>query len=255
MNNQRDFAIAQERHWYRIPVKSAPRIIKEGDAKLISFYHTKAFEKEKFTIKWFGEIKNVAVVKRKELFPKETLDPKAENDYFKIEFSPLQELPIPIISLRGRRILFIPTTEDKFFAAKEINFLFNDSALENKFWNALLRRNIYSERQYFLEAKPKNFFLDFAIFCQNKNIDVEVDGDKYHMKEDAVRYDKQRNNLLESKGWSVLRFTSDDVEKNLKSSIGLVMETVNKYGGVQDAKDPSSFSYLNKDEGQTKMFN
>ena len=34
MNNRRDFAIARDQHWYRIPVKSAPRGI---DSKYIAF--------------------------------------------------------------------------------------------------------------------------------------------------------------------------------------------------------------------------
>lgn len=254
MNNKRDFKIAMESCWYRIPVKSAPTIIKEGTASLIAFYHTQKFEKEKFTIQWFGKIKKISVVKRKELFPKQTDDSKANNDYYKIEFAPLQKMIIPIVSLRPRRILFIPTTEEKFFSAKEINSLFNDSALENEFWNELVRNDIYPERQYFISVKEKSYFLDFAVFCKEKNIDIEVDGDKYHMSEDAVRNDKQRNNLLESKGWSVLRFTEKDIAEQMDRSIDLVMETVNKYGGIQDVQNPHDFYYLKKGEGQIRMF-
>jgi very-short-patch-repair endonuclease len=255
MNNQKDFLIAQEKLWYRIPVKSAPPIIREGTAKMIAFYQTKEFEKEKFTIKWFSEIKKISVVKRRELFPNEPANAKTENEYYKIGFAPLRQLQIPIISLRPRRVLFIPTTEERFFGSKEINFLFNNSPLEDKFWNEMLKNSMYAEREYFISAGAKNFFLDFALFCKNKNIDVEVDGDHYHMDNDSVRFDKQRNNLLESKGWSVLRFTSKDIEYDLTNSINIVRETVNKYGGIQNAKDPKHFMYLNNDEGQTKMFN
>ena len=96
--------------------------------------------------------------------------------------------------------------------------------------------------------------MDFALFCKARNINIEVDGDKFHNKPEAVQKDKKRNNLLESEGWSVLRFTSKDVYYDLNNSIKLVMETVNKYGGIQDARDPEMFSYLKKDNGQTKMF-
>ncbi len=254
MNNQKDFLIAQQQLWYRMPFKNAPPIIREGKAKIIAFYQTINFEKEKFTIQWFGEITKTSVVKRKELFPKEIQTSKTENEYYKIEFSSLKRLPIPIISLRPRRILFIPTTEEKLFSSKEINFLFNNSSLENKFWNELLKNSIYAEREYYITVSNKNFFLDFALFCQNKNIDIEIDGDHYHMDSTAVRNDKQRNNLLESKGWSVLRFTSKDIDEDLNGSINVVRETVNKYGGIQDAKDTTLFTYLNKSDGQQRIF-
>lgn len=254
MNNQKDFRIAQENLWYRIPVKNAPPIIRDGTAQLISFYHTKEFAKEKFTIQWFAEIKKSTVVKRKELFPDETENAKTDKEYFKVEFTPLKQLPIPIISLRPRRVLFIPTTEEKFFSSKEINFLFNNSSLEDKFWNEMMKNSMYAEREYFISVSNKNFFLDFALFCKNKNIDIEVDGDHYHMDNDSVRNDKDRNNLLESKGWSVLRFTSKNIEYELNNSINIIRETVNKYGGIQDVKNSNQFKYLGNDEGQGRMF-
>ncbi|MEO8147220.1 MAG: DUF559 domain-containing protein [Bacteroidia bacterium] len=254
MNNHKDFAIARNELWYRIPKDKAPPNIREHTAKLISFYHTKVFKNENSTIRWFGEIKSISIVKRKDLFPKEIENAKTENEYFKLEFYPLKELVIPIISLRPRWQLFIQTTEEKFFSAKEVNFLFSRSELEDKFWTSLLKLNIYAEREYFITVSNKNFFLDFALFCKNRNINIEVDGDQYHMDADAVRNDKNRNNLLESKGWSVLRFTNRDIDYNLNDSINIVRETVNKYGGIQDLQNPNQFSYLNKNDGQTRMF-
>lgn len=253
MNNQKDFVIAQNELWYRIPKDKAPSIVRNNEAKIIAFYHTKIFEKEKFSIRWFSLIKQVSIVKRKQLFPTETNDPRRENEYYKIEFTQLQQLLIPIVSLRPRWVLFIPTTEEKFFSAKEINFLFAGSILEDKFWNALLKRNIYPERQYFLSVKEKNYFLDFAVFCKDRNINIECDGDFFHMKEDSVRNDKQRNNILESEGWSVLRFTSKDIEYKLDDTVRLVMDTANKYGGVQDIKNLNQYSYLSEDD-QLRIF-
>ena len=43
MNNERDFKIAMSRHWYRIPVKSAPPIVRNYEIKFIAFYHTQKF--------------------------------------------------------------------------------------------------------------------------------------------------------------------------------------------------------------------
>lgn len=254
MNRTEDFRIAREQGWYRIPVKNTPSIIKEGYAKYIAFYHTRTFIKEQFTIQWFGKIKKTSVVKREQLFPNEINNIKTGNDYYKIEFSQLKQLAIPIISLRPRRILFIPTTQEKFFSSKEINYLFNASQLENKFWTGLLAQTIYAEREYFISINKKNFFLDFAVFCKSRNIDIEIDGDAYHLSEASVKKDKQRNNLLEKDGWSVLRFTNDDIETKLDDTINLVMETANKYGGVQDIRNIDDFKYLHDNTGQLKFF-
>jgi very-short-patch-repair endonuclease len=254
MNNPADFRIAMDFGWYRIPVTNAPDNIKQNVAKIIAFYHTKQFTKERFTIQWFGSITKIKIVKRQELFPNEIQNAKTGKEYYKVEFSSLRQLPIPIISYRPRRILFIPTTREKFFSSKEINFLFNASKLEDKFWIALLAESIYAERQYYLSINSKNFFLDFAVFCKVRNINIEVDGDAFHLKEDAVRKDKQRNNLLEKDGWSVLRFTSREIEYDMGSTISLVMETANRYGGVQDNYNQNEFRYLNNNNGQLNFF-
>lgn len=254
MNNKRDFHLAQEKNWYRIPVASAPEIIKNGTAKLIAFYHTKVFEKEQYTVQWFGRIKDVCIVKRYELFEKEPLTAKSEKEYYKIAFHSLQKLNIPIVSQRPRRILFIPTTEEKFFNAKEVNSLFYGSKLENSFWHKLLANDIHSERQFFITTKSKHFFLDFAVFCKNKKLNIEIDGDQYHMKPENVQYDKRRNNLLESEGWSVLRFTTSDLLQEPIQTLSIIKKTINQYGGIEDLKNPDQYIYLGTDSGQSSLF-
>ena len=254
MNSKTDFAIAKTYYWYRIPVKSAPVIVRENKVKYISFYHTKIFEREQFSIRWYGEVKRISIVKGKELFPDLKNDPKRKDEYYKIEFKPLKRLPNIIISQRRRgRIIFIPTTEEKLFTSKEINYLFNDSPLEEKLWNEFIKKKITAERQYFIEnKKKKNFILDFALFCKARNIDVECDGDTYHTLKEDVQKDKRRNNFLESRGWSVLRFTKNDIDDDLQGTIGVVNDTINKYGGIEDLKQSGNFTYVTE-EGQSQM--
>jgi len=54
MNNKSDFSIAMNDLWYRIPVKSAPKIVKENALKHIAFYQTKTFEEDAYKIQWHG---------------------------------------------------------------------------------------------------------------------------------------------------------------------------------------------------------
>ena len=55
--------------------------------------------------------------------------------YYQVVIGPLQRLPEPIVSLRWRRIVFIPTTWEKFVTAMEINDLYDDSPLEDRLWS------------------------------------------------------------------------------------------------------------------------
>jgi very-short-patch-repair endonuclease len=256
MNSKTDFAIANTYYWYRIPEKNAPEIVRNNSVKYIAFYHTKVFEKEKFTIQWFSQVEKISLIKRKDLFPEQKRDLKRNNKYFKIEIGKLNRLPNVIFSQRPRRILFIPTSEEKLFGSQETNFLFNDSPLEEKLWSEFVKSKITAERQYFIEhKKDQNFILDFAIFCKSRNINVECDGDEYHTEKEDVFKDKKRNNILESKGWSVLRFTRDDINNDLETSVGVVNDTINKYGGIEDVKNLGSFIYIN-DNGtyQIRLF-
>jgi very-short-patch-repair endonuclease len=239
-----DFLIAQEQKWYRIPLKSAPQIVKNKQVRIISFYQPKAFGEEKNIIRWFGYVMKISVVKRKELFPKETINIKSENEYYKIEFDKLKQLSLPIISLRPRRILFIPTTEEKFFRSKEINFLFNNSPLEEVLWDELNKNQIAAERQFHLQLDKKNFFLDFALFCKSRHINIECDGDLYHNSSRNIQYDKDRNNILESYGWSVLRFTTKNLKYEMNTTFSLITSTINQYGGLQDVSDFDKYKYI-----------
>ncbi|MBK6629499.1 MAG: hypothetical protein IPG35_18245 [Flavobacteriales bacterium] len=75
-------------------------------------------------------------------------------------------LPNPIHSRKPRRLLFVPTTLAKLVTAPEINFLFNDSPLENLLWTRLMDLGIPSERQYEVVVGPARPKLDIAVFCK-----------------------------------------------------------------------------------------
>ena len=44
MNNKDDWRILNDEKWYRIPVASAPPIIRNKNAKYLAFYHTTKFD-------------------------------------------------------------------------------------------------------------------------------------------------------------------------------------------------------------------
>jgi very-short-patch-repair endonuclease len=248
IKTESDFKIAQKRHWYRIPVKSAPPIVRNYELKYIAFYHNRNFEKEKFSVRWYSKVTKMIVIKRKYLFPNLINDPKADDFYFKIEFEPLQLLTKPILSLRERfRIVFIPTTEEKLFNSTEINYLFNDSYLEEKLWKELIGKEIYPERQFYVKVNNHKYVLDFAIFCKTRNIDIECDGDNFHTGIKHEEADNRRNNFLTSAGWSVLRFATVQIEYEMLGTMNLINEAINNFGGIQDLNNNNVYRYIKLD--------
>lgn len=234
MNDKKDFAKLHNELWYRIPVISAPENIKNGDAKIIAFYQTAIFKEEKWRVEWYGQIKKKSIVSRQYLFPNEPLSSKkAHKTYYKIEFENLRKVEKPISCRLARKINFIQTTKYKFFNATEINYLFNDSPLEDIFFDLLNEHRIPNERQWEVKVSEKSRFLDFAIFCNANDIAVECDGNTFHDKPDQVHNDKHRDNQLKSKGWSVMRFTSEAINMRLEESLYLLKEAINRQGGLK----------------------
>ncbi len=245
INDKQDYARLHHDRWYRIPVDKAPPIIRNRQAKIIAFYPTSKFGVDKWKIRHYGIIRQISEASRRDLFPDEPANhPKASRRYFKINLAELLELPQPIVSQKGHRITFVPTSERRFFNHTNINFLFNCSSLEDRLFHTLNEARIPSERQWVVTVNRRTYILDFAIFCKTRPIDVECDGDAWHDTPDRVHYDKNRNNELESHGWSVLRFTQEDIEKRMEKTVSLLYNTINRYGGYQVMERPGSFKYV-----------
>lgn len=254
INNEYDYARMQNEGWYRIPIESAPPIINRKEAKIIAFYATQKVKGHKWQIKHYGAIKYISEVGRRELFPDESLySSKANKRYYKIELEKIEELPQPIVSRRGHRNVFIPTSEQRFFNTTDINYLFNGSSLENSLFSVLDEAKIPFEREWRETVRKMTYFLDFAIFCKTRKIDVECDGDFWHDEPNQVHYDKRRNNELESVGWSVLRFTEEDIKMRLDQSVSLIYDTINRCGGYEVLNEPNnSYTYIQRG-GQLRL--
>ncbi len=239
----KDLNIAVTKKWYRIPVKSqnVPTIVKNKGLKLIAFYQPKIFKMDAFAVRYYGIVDKISIKKRKHLFRNELKNEKSEDLYYKIQFDNLLRLPRPIYSRRHRRILFITTNLDRFENAEEINDLFFESPIEEKFWEALKRNEISAERQYLESISKSNYFLDFAVFCKKCKIAIECNGDTFHNKPENIKKDKRRDNSLKSKGWNVFRYTSEDINYHLEDSISQVKETINYYGGFEDTFENEVF--------------
>ncbi len=226
VKRKKDFEIIKKEKWYRIPVKSAPKEISQ--IKYLAFYFPQIFGEKKWQILYYGKVKKIEILKRIDLLPNEKVHPNALEDYYKINIEKLIKLKNPIVSQRGRRIVFIITTLKKLLNSKEINDLFITSPIEEKLYCELKKNKIPCERQYFVKEGNDFYSLDFAIFGKKGKIAIECDGEKYHLKKKAILYDRERDNQLVSAGWRILRFYSKDIKKSPERCIRLIKKTIER---------------------------
>lgn len=235
MNNKRDMDIAREQNWYRIPVRSVEKFLKRRwPPNWLALYQTKVSGSEAYAVNYYARVQNIRKVYRHELFPSESCNEKTKKRYYKLELAQLQQLPKPIASHRRRRITFIATTLKKLKTAVEINDLYNESPLEEKVWNELKDLGIDAERQEQIRVKErKTYFLDFAIYCTNGNINVETDGDTWHADKDRIPLDNLRGNDLHALGWHTFRFNTHQVQEEMGSYCApKLVEAINRLGGL-----------------------
>ena len=72
MNNLRDFDIARDQHWYRIPVRSAQRRLKDRwPPRWLALYQTMVFGPERWAINYYADVRAIRKVTRRALLPQE----------------------------------------------------------------------------------------------------------------------------------------------------------------------------------------
>ncbi|MFN2302477.1 MAG: hypothetical protein ACK2TV_01975 [Anaerolineales bacterium] len=160
--NQRDFDIARLFGWYRIPLKSAPKVI---SVDYLAFYQTKAFgEAERWQITYVAEILGHELTQRKDLLRDESDHPRAHEEYFKLQIGPLQRLEKPIPAGKWKRITFFYTTGEKFQNATTINDLvIKDQEERQVLWHSLRERAL-SANEYKAHELPESV-IDPAILA------------------------------------------------------------------------------------------
>ena len=238
LNNPENFGRARDHHWYPIPVSSVERWLKgRWPPDILAFYQTKIFGREAFAVNYYARVGSLCEVRRADLFPDERDEEKASRRYYRITLDALQRLPKPILSRRARRIVFIPTTWEKFARAVEINDLFDESALEDRLWAEFKRLQIAAERQEFVQVQGRCYSLDFAIYCTDGKLDVETDGDAWHADPARIPLDNRRDNDLQTGGWKTLRFNDFQIsERMAEYCLPRIVENIDNLGGVDEGR-------------------
>jgi very-short-patch-repair endonuclease len=232
-NTRDSFARAVDEHWYHLPLSKAPPALLNGQVHTVAFYLPKVFGADAFHVTYAAPLLAATTVMRRELFPHEPDHPRADVEYMRLSLGEVERLPHPIPSRRWRRIVVCSTTLAKLEAATEINDLFHASPLEDTVWDELKQGGVPAEREYFVPGDRNGMYaLDFAVFGQQRNLDIECDGDQYHATPTRARYDNRRNNFPTSRGWSVLRFDTTHIRDELPAVMAQIHAAIRDCGGL-----------------------
>lgn len=138
MPNPRDMDIARLLGWYRIPLKTAPKIL-HPDA--IAFYQTASFGKDhRSRIEYAAEVAGVELTTRAALFRDEPDHPRANEEYFKIQLRNLEALPHPILADAWKRFTFFYTTGSRIMTSESIRGLAMNARERGELWRILRER-------------------------------------------------------------------------------------------------------------------
>ena len=98
----------------------------------------------------------------------------------------------------------------------------NMTEAEKIVWEKLKNRKVFKAR--FRRQHPiGSFIVDF--YCHEYKLAIEIDGE-IHLKTEVNEYDDGRSHDIEKLGIKILRFTNNEVFKNLNKIIVEILKTI-----------------------------
>ena len=133
----RDLEIARLLGWYRIPLRSAPKVVA---VDYLAFYQPSAFGECGGQIELVAPVRGHELTTRAELLKDESDHPRAREEYYKIQLGALEKLAQPIVSEKWKRITFLYTTGEYLINARTLNDLVVDGDERLGLWRSLRER-------------------------------------------------------------------------------------------------------------------
>lgn len=248
---QADVQIFREQLWYRVPVATWPRT--NWEPRYVALFETTAASGGPQCVRYWGEVVDIAEYTGAELFPGQPRGGRETKRYNRILVRKCEELSEPIEFDRNRRNPFILTTLRRLHTAKSASELIMGSGLEERIWEGLQDLDVPAEREWLFEDEQK-YWLDFAVFCHDRGIDIEADGDRYHLSPERAARDNTRNNRLTSKGWAVLRYTQEQILRESREVFRQIRQTIDEAGGLRsDGLVPRKFTFRGTEAMQLSL--
>jgi hypothetical protein len=133
----RDLEIARLLGWYRIPLRTAPKVVA---VDYLAFYQPSAFGERGGQIEFIAEVRGHELTTRGELLKDEADHPRAREEYFKIQLGGLEKLKEPIKTDKWKRITFLYSTGEYLINAKLMNDLVVQNEERQILWKNLRER-------------------------------------------------------------------------------------------------------------------
>ncbi len=148
----RDLEIARVLGWYRIPLRSAPKVIR---VDYLAFYQTAAFGmEERWGIHYLAAVRGHELTTRAELLRQEADHPRADEEYYKVQLGELQRVTPPIQARRWRRLTFLYTTGERLNRAATLQDLVVRDEERLILWRGLRERAIH-QQNYTAQELPE----------------------------------------------------------------------------------------------------
>ena len=133
----RDLEIARLLGWYRIPLRTAPKVVA---VDYLAFYQPSAFGNRGGKIEFVAQVRGHELTTRGELFKDEADHPRSKEEYYKIQLGGLEKLSQPIIADKWKRLTFLYTTGEYLLNAKLLNDLVVQNEEREILWKSLRER-------------------------------------------------------------------------------------------------------------------
>ena len=137
MPTPRDMEIARLLGWYRIPFRSAPKVIA---VDYLAFYQPSTFGDLGGRIEFIAPQRGHELTTRRELLKDEAEHPRANEEYFKIQLGGLEKLSNPILADTWKRLTFLYSTGEYLLKAKTLNDLVVKDDERAVLWRSLRER-------------------------------------------------------------------------------------------------------------------
>jgi len=100
------------------------------------------------------------------------------------------------------------------------NLRTNMTDAEQLIWSKIRRKQI-NDLQFYRQKNIGHYIVDF--YCPKGKLVVEIDGGQ-HYETEGMKKDQERDQYLQELGLSVLRFSDNDVLKNIDGVIERIYE-------------------------------
>ena len=97
----------------------------------------------------------------------------------------------------------------------------NPTAAENRIWQKVLRMRQFAGYKFLRQKPVGDYIVDF--YCAGLQLVIEIDGDSHA---ETAEYDAVRTRFMGSLGLRVIRFSNDDVLRNIEGVYEELSKTI-----------------------------